>query len=62
MSYCHCKNCRRPCGNFVAAARTETYVIAMADRPAVTVIIVGNLEDSSGLELGAVILRCGPTA
>lgn len=82
---CHCNNCRRLSGNFVAATRTATTNLTIqdhsdvfrwhdldyakygfcsdcgatlfyraADRPHLTSIMVGGLDDASGLRLGAV--------
>lgn len=85
MLQCHCENCRRLSGNFVAATRTATDRVEVqdpdgalgwhdlgyarygfcrecgatlfyraADRPEVTSMMVGGLDDASGLTLGAV--------
>lgn len=81
---CHCENCRRISGNFVAAVRAPTtdltvdpddglcwYDLAYAaygfcsgcgstlfyraaDRPAITSVMVGTLDDAAGQELEAV--------
>lgn len=82
---CHCENCRRLSGNFVAATRTDTANLDIedrndafrwhdlgyakygfcsacgstmfyraADRSHVTAIMVGGLDDTTGLVLGSV--------
>lgn len=82
---CHCDNCRRLSGNFVAAIRASTETLQIedpdevfrwhdlgyarygfcqncgstlfyraADRPEVTAVMVGTLDDASGLTLGSV--------
>lgn len=82
---CHCENCRRLSGNFVAAVRTatddlhiddshgsftwhdvgyakygfcrscgSTMFYRAGDRPEVTSIMVGGLDDATGLELASV--------
>ncbi len=81
---CHCENCRRISGNFVAAVRAQTADLAVApddglrwydleyaaygfcfgcgstlfyraaDRPHITSVMAGTLDDASGLALEAV--------
>ena len=82
---CHCENCRRLSGNFVAATRTRTDQLQIddpddgfrwhdlgyakygfcrncgstlfyqaADRPHITAVMVGGLDDASGLALESV--------
>lgn len=82
---CHCENCRRLSGNFVAAVRTATDQLEIddlgdnlgwhelgyakygfcrscgstlfyqaADRPHITAVMVGTLNDASGLSLDSV--------
>ena len=82
---CHCENCRRLSGNFIAATRSSTDNLQIddsneafrwheldyakygfcrdcgstmfyraADRPQITAIMVGGLNDAAGLTLGSV--------